>query len=393
MTTDGQPTGDQMHESQSMTWEELLASPFRIHVVANHNTSILTDTQRMLGLNQDQFHRMMRAAHHQLVTDLKGKGVDYDQLAKALTPTNKRKEVAYLFHSPTASKLSGGSYGHHIAEAWIPALPRPRNTKPVNAIAHGDIMRGTVAEVDGAIHEHAVVHRAFGLTSPQLIYCVYITNLSPRQVLDIDAAVQAHPAYIGYVDCTTHTPLKEFLGPSLPQVGLRVRDLILEGVEGGGGPNARAFPFEENGYHPVGIRQSLYLPFLTFRINTRLTGTDSYEKYAALTTLSPDAALIESPDIRMTPGRYRYLRDPDGRHLGQLQIAGLADLSQSELEARLSELAAEGHVYRLEYNAEHDVLKYNVLIEIETTDGDYKSFVLALKFHRADKRVELVTFT
>ncbi|MFC8898525.1 hypothetical protein [Streptomyces cinereoruber] len=392
MTTEGQPTGDPMTKRQPMTWEELLASPFRIHVVANHNGSFLTDTQRMFGLDHDQFHRMMRAAHHQLVTDLAGKGVDYDQLAKALTPTSKRKEVAYLFHSPTASELSNGFYGRHIAEAWIPALPKPKNTVPVNAIAHGDILWGIVAEVDAAMRQHAVIHRTLDFQSPQLIYCVYITNLSPQQVRDIDAAVHTHPAYLGYVDCTTRTPLKEFLGPSLPQVGLRAGDLILEGVDGDV-PNARAFPFEENGYRPVGVRQDLYLPFLRFRINTRLTGMDSSEKYAALTTLSPDASLIQSPHIRMTPRRYGYLHDPRERHLGQLQIAGLADLSQAELEARLSELAAEGHVYRLEYNAEHDVLKYNVLIEIETGDGDYKSFVLVLKLHRADKRVELVTFT
>lgn len=102
-------------------------------------------------------------------------------------------------------------------------------------------------------------------------YVVYVSNLSRAQAETLIADVRTDPAYVGHADCTTHSALKEHIALSLPQLGLRVGSVVLDGVYDDV-PNPLGYPFEAAGFTTVGVTSELYLPFLTFRINTRLTG-------------------------------------------------------------------------------------------------------------------------
>lgn len=376
-----------MSNEKELTLDELLSSPFRIYSVTTHNSSLLTETKRLFHLDHDGFRRMMRVAHLQLVRELEREGVRYKNVANALMPTRERKEIVLLFDSQVASARSHGFYALDIAEAWIPALPKTRNGVPVNSILRGDIVHGTTDEVSRAFQESVVYHQPFMLSDPVMVYCVYIQNLSAMQADEMRKAAQQHPAYFGYADCTRRNSLKKYLGMSLPKVGMRVGDKILDGVYEDEAPNPIGLPFQEHGYTPVGIRLDLYLPFLSYRINTHLSGRNAHDSYAALATLSPEAPFVEKPTIWMTPGRYEYLHD---KKLASLQAAGLDLLDRPALESRLSALVSEGHLYNLRY--EHGALMYSARVEFEIEGGNYKAFDLGLKFTPEDRRVELVTF-
>ena len=376
-----------------MTWEELLSSPFKIFTVTTHNSSLLTETKRMFNMDDDAFHKMMRAAHLKLTIDLEHHGIDYNSLAKALLPQHDRKEIALLFDWKVSSARSNGFYGHDIAEAWIPALPKPKGTVPVNSILRGDLLNATQVQLMRAMRESAIFHDPDILIDPRTVYCVYITNLAKTQADTLIAAAEQHPAYLGYANCTNRNRLKGYLGGTLVNAGMRVGDLILDGVhyvfgEFDGVPNALGLPYAENGFTPTAIREDLFLPFLSYRINSHLTGRNREDEYATLTTLHPDAFLVESPSIWMTPDRYGYLHKD---HRPSLEYAGLAHLEQPALEQELSKLAERGHLYNLRYN-EHGALMYSALVDVETEGGVCKTFTLSLKFHPVDKRVELVTF-
>ncbi|MFI8280856.1 hypothetical protein ACIGBH_39450 [Streptomyces sp. NPDC085929] len=384
-----------MTNESPMTWEELLASPFKISTVTTHNSSYLTETRRMFNMSDEAFHKMMRVAHRQLTDDLEGHGISYDSLAKALLPQHGRKETVLLFDSEVASARSRGFYGHDVAEAWIPALPKVKSGVPVNSILRGDILEGPLDQIALALQESVIHHRPHRYVHPQLMYCVYINNLSPTQDRELRQTVEEHPAYIGYADCSGRNTLKQYLGMSLMNSGLRVGDQILDGVlhDGrsfDGAPNAAGLPYKENGFTPTAIREHLFLPFLSYRINSHLTGRNAEDAYAALTTLSPDAYLVESPAIWMTPNRYEYLHDA-GKHLVSLQQAGLDHLDHPGLEAVVSKLVAQGHIYNLRLN-EYGALLYTSMVEVDTGGGEYKTFTVGLKFNPEDKRVELTTF-
>lgn len=371
------------------TWDELLAGPFNIHSVTTHNSLLLAAMRDRFNLTDKAFHRMMRADHLYLTRTLDELGIAYSSLAKALIPSHRRKEIALLFDSKVASKRSGGFYGIDVAEAWISGLPRPKKGVPVNSILRGDLLGPAPADkVQAAMDKSVVYHRPYTVTHPELVYCVYVTNLSKEQADTLTSAAAGHPAYFGYADCTGRSTLKTHLGLSLPNSGLRVGDMILEGVFDDE-PNGAGLPFETFGFTPTAVIDMLFLPFLGYRINSHLTGQNREDNRSALTSLSPDAAHLESPDIWMTPGRYGYLQD--GKHRDAVERAGLLHLDQPALEAAASKLVAQGHLYNLGLD-EWGNLRYKALVEVEVENGLYETFTVALRFNPEDKRVELMTF-
>lgn len=373
-----------------MTWDELLAEPFNIHSVTTHNNVVIDAMRDLFDLTDEALHRIMRADHLKLTQTLDEFGIAYSSLAKALMPDHRRKEIALLFDSAVASLSSNGWYAIDVAEAWMAGLPRPRKGVPVNSILRGDILYGSRDELQAVMDRDVVYQQPFTVIAPSQVYCVYITNLSKEQASTLISSAAEHPAYIGHADCTDRSALKEILGWSLPNSGLRVGDTILEGVaEPGDTANGAGLPFEALGFTPTPVIHGLFLPFLGYRINSQLTSRNREDNRSALTALSPDAARLEAPDIWMTPARYGYLQD--GKHRDSLEKAGLLALSQTELEAAVSKLVAQGYLYNLRLN-EYGNLLYTALVDVKVEDGQYRTFTIGLKFNPQDKRVELTTF-
>jgi hypothetical protein len=371
------------------TWDELLAGPFNIPLVTTHNSVVLAAMRDTLDLTDEMFHRMMRADHLRLSQNLGELGIAYSSLAKALVPDHRRREIALLFDSAVASLSSGGFYGIDVAEAWIAGLPRLRKGVPVNSILRGDILHDSADQVQAAMDKTVDYHQPFTVIHPSQVYVVYVTNLTEEQGNTLTASAAEHPAYIGHADCTDRSALKEHLGLSLMNSGLRVGDMILEGVSDyGDGPNGAQLPFEALGFTPTAVINTQFLPFLGYRINSHLTGMNREDNRLALATLSPDAAYLEAPDIWMTPGRYGYLQD--GKHRDSMEQAGLLHLSQPALEVAVSKLVAQGYLYNLRLNEYGDLL-YTALVDVEV-EGRYRTFTIGLRFKPEDGRVELMTF-
>ncbi|MFI1312399.1 hypothetical protein ACH4TS_19980 [Streptomyces albidoflavus] len=372
------------------TWDELLAGPFNIHSVTTHNSLLLAAMRDRFNLTDGAFHQMMRADHLHLTRSLDALGIAYGSLAKGLIPDHRRREIVLLFDSKVASARSNGFYARDVADAWISGLPRPKNGLPVNSILRGDLLGPAPSDkVQAAMDKSVVYHRPYTVTHPELVYCVYITNLSKEQTSTLTSTAAEHPAYFGYADCTGRSTLKTHLGLSLPNSGLRVGDTILEGVYIDNEPNGTGLPFEAHGFTPTAVLDMLFLPFLGYRINSHLTGQNLQDNRSALTILSPDAAHLESPNIWMTPGRYGYLQD--GKHRDSMEQAGLLHLDQPGLEAAVSRLVAQGHLYNLRLDAYGNLL-YTALVDVEVVDGRFQTFTIGLRLNPEDKRVELMTF-
>ncbi|WP_019070630.1 hypothetical protein [Streptomyces hokutonensis] len=374
-----------MAADSATTWDELLAGPFNIHSVTTHDNLLLAAMRNSFNLTDEAYHRRMRADHLHLSRALDKLGIAYSGLARALVPDHRRKEVALLFDS----KRSNGLYAIDVAEAWVAGLPRPNKSVPVNSILRGDLLRIPAEKVQAAMEETVVYHRPYRVTYSELVYCVYVTNLSKAQADTLTSTAAEHPACFGYADCTGRSTLKAYLGLSLMNSGLRVGDRILEGVYVDEEPNSAGLPFEALGFTPTAVIDMLFLPFLGYRINSHLTGQNREDNHAALATLSPDAARLESPDIWMTPGRYGYLQD--GKHRDSVEQAGLLHLDQPALEAAVSNLVAQGYLYNLRLDKYGNLL-YTALVDVEVEDGRYQTFTIGLRFNPEDKRVELTTF-
>lgn len=386
-----------MNETQ-MTWDELLALPFAIHIVNGESSDLLLDTKSHFEMTDAVFYRMMRATHHQLVEKMAELDIDYKSLRNALTPSSRRHEAAFIFNS----RRAGHSYGYDIANAWIPALPQIKGVTSLNAILQGDIVGVPNDDLKMSLEQHLVKVRDYSFVSSELFYCVYITNLSKTQLESMHIKLQNHAAYLGYADCSSSNELKDALGIALPQLALRVGTKVLMPVFDDV-PNAAGYPFEEHGFNPVGVGQEYYLPFLSYRIESRLSGRTNIDTALSFNTLSESMNSLRTMEVTVSPERLIYLMEDE--HKESIAAAGLLGLDATALSAQLREKIERGYIYNLRFKKgtkdvrgetipwpDNDALMFNVRPEFPDQHGALRPYTVAMKYNPKAHAGEIVTF-
>lgn len=365
---------------------------FTIHVLNNYTDSGLSVLVDHLNLDAGQLGAVIHAEHRNVVAQLSALGIKYAQLGNALVPKAGRYEVAFIFDSTQAKH---GLYGYSLAEEWIPILKSHGPDK--TAIRIGDILELPSEFVWEQFEQHLVGPAVFPRIHANLYFTVYLTNLSPTQVTNIDEALTtATSAYLGYVDCSTFKPLK--LGLYLPQVGIRLRSTIITGADDQGTPNLPGYPYEDSGFEVVGVPEELYGPFLGHRLDNGITAWADQDSAYALTVLGGHLRPLTATTIEIDDNRLDYFNRAHGASLTR---AGLATLGKNELTNAIEERLTNGLIYNLRFkegsrngvlDSALDALLYSVQLEFADAAGDAKRYQVGLKYRPTDHASEVVTF-
>ena len=371
---------------------ELLEQPFTIHSLNNYAHMGLTNLVEHLNLQPEDVRKIIRAEHHNLVTQLKVAGVEYSELGNALVPRRGRHEAAFIFDS---TRAGNGMYGYTFAEKWIPILKQLGPDKTVLRV--GDILGLASEVVWREMKTHLVGPEDFPRQARELYFVVYMTNLSIGQLKNIDSALSAvTEAYLGYVDCSTWNPLKS--GMYLPQVGLRLHDRIITDMDDVGTPNQVGYPFEESGFRIIGVQEELYGPFLGHRLDNGVPAWADHDSAMALTVLGGNREAVTSTNVVIDASRIRYLGQDHGASLSK---AGLDGLDQDELTVAIKQKFTNGLIYNLRFvwgakagvpARELDAMMYSVQLEFPDGAGEVKRYQVGLKYTPHTHTSEVVTF-
>jgi len=77
---------------------------------------------------------------------------------------------------------------------------------------------------------------------------------------------------------------------------------------------------------------------------------------------------------------------------GSMTRAGLENVSNVELAARIKEKVLDSYIYNLAFDAEHNVQKFNIIIELPSVDGVKLARLLAaLEYQAENKVLRLIT--
>jgi hypothetical protein len=87
--------------------------------------------------------------------------------------------------------------------------------------------------------------------------------------------------------------------------------------------------------------------------------------------------------VHLDEPKHYYLLD---KKLGSLQKAGLAEASRSEIEDQIRAKVTQSYIYNLDYLAEHNVMKFNVVVELDR-HGGYPARLMASLEYIPDKKV------
>jgi hypothetical protein len=369
-----------------------LEEPFTIHCVNNYTNFGLTGIADHLGLSSEVIGSVIRGAHRCVVDELRAAGVKYADLGPALVPKAGRYEVAYLFDSTQAE---GQCYGYSYADKWIPVLKAhgPRTT----AVSVGDIVE-LPGEIVWAVLEKNLVGRpGFPRLATNLYFVVYMTNLTASQLAKMHSALNASTnGYLGYVDCSTWNVLK--LGLYLPQVALRLRDIIITAMDDERAVNLAGYPFEESGFRIVGVDEAHYDLLLDHRLDNGVPDWADTDSSTALTALLGNRQPAASSNVIVDTRRLQYLKE---RHGASLQRALLQPLSEADFAQAIEEKLNNRLVYNLRFipgarggmaAPELDALMYSMQLELRGAAGDVKRFQVGFKYSPDTHVSELTTF-
>ncbi|MDD3530978.1 MAG: hypothetical protein PHV99_00020 [Candidatus Pacebacteria bacterium] len=225
------------------------------------------------------------------------------------------------------------------------------------------------------------------------LYCVYINNLSDAALLRLHGELGEIPSYVGYIPATFASRAKTYLSFTLVNSFLKHGTFVIMGHEEGRSDeedvNMAGAPFEEFGYRIRSLQSTYFDLFLSYKIERAVYPEFETDTEMALRAVSDVVVPLGDCTIILEEAKHGYLLS---EKLEVLHAAGIADLSQQALADLIKTKVDASYIYNLQYLEEHNVTKFNVMVELLRSDGGYPArLVAALEYRPKEKILRLIT--
>lgn len=367
---------------------------FTIHSLNSYTNVFLTSTSAAAKLDSEEVGNLIHELYREVLRELAKGDVNYADLRWALTPRSTHAEVAFLFDSTSAGS---SYYGSEISKAWLPALWHhgPKRT----AISQGDIIDAPSGWVWRELDKHLVRANDFPRLATEQYYVVYFTNLSSSQVTAMDSALrESTPAYLGYVDCSTWTPLKSFM--LLPQYAIRTGSALIVPADEEGLPHITP-PDTGCAFRLVAVEQTIYGVVLDHRIDNGVPEWADDDSAIGLTALGGSQSPLRDLELDLGEARFIYLTSEDRGHGASVRRAGLGGLSRDQLVAAIHAKIENGLIYNLRFvegtrggqpAPENNAVMFTTQVEFPDEAGKVRRYQVGIKYTSANHTGEVVTF-
>lgn len=347
----------------------------------NARGNVMLEVMRdYFNLTNARMHREIQGMHVATCEALKSKGIAYQQLRAGLVPIADRNEAAFIFDSQC---IDSSWYGFEVAKVTLP-LHDKRSTQSVLC---GDLIGDDQQLIFDILHESLVLARSFTFKHGTGLYCVYVNNLSDAALTAMHEALSKYEPYVGFIPATFASRAKTYLSTILVKSYLKHGSTIILGHEddrpNDEDTNLIGYPFEDFGYRVVSFQSSYVDLFLCYKIERPVFPGFEVDTAMSLNAVSPSVRPIDDFTVEIEEAKLNYLKS---EKLGKLQKAGIAELDGEELAHLIRKKVAASYIYNLCYLPEHDVIKFNVMLEIPRADGGYPTKVLAALEYQPDKK-------
>lgn len=360
-----------------------------IYTLNARGNIFLEVTRDHFKLGPDRMLREIQGLRQMVEDALALKGLKYENFKSALVPDSTRREVALVFDTKA---IKSNSYGYRVAERLIPLFDK--NSK--HSVLVADYFdRGADQQVMyEAMVEAVKLARDVDWGHSSQFYIVYINNLTPTMIQRFDDGLRDWPAYVGYADTSCASAFKFLISMMAVNVFVKVGALILQGheddVPNDEDSNMCGYPFAINGYTCRSIQSTLEGTMLSYKIERPVLPGFEVDTEMALNAISTTPLPLTDFVVEVKEARLGYLRL---KKKGSLERAGLEELLADELAALIKGKVSSSYIYNMVYDPSHDVTKFNVIVEVPSTQTDRSPtrLLAALKYLPAHRTLELIT--
>ena len=329
--------------------------------------------------------REIQRLHVEVVRGLAAKNIEYAGLRSALVPAMDRHEATLVFDS----RLAGSNmYGREMFNRLLPLL----DARTTQSILVGDLTGDDQRLIFEILRESMVLARSFTFKHATLLYSVYINNLTEAALTRLHQGLGAFDAYLGFIPTTFLSRAKIYASTSMASFLLKKgRTLIMAHEDDR--PNSEdinitQYDLEQCGYKVASLQSMYFSIFLAYKIERPVFKWDNADIEISLNAISSDVRPLDEFTVLLDEAKHGYLLN---EKLGKLQKAGLAKTDRIQIESIIQAKVSRSYVYNLVYLDQHDVMKFNIMLEIDRPDGHPTRMTAALEYIPERKTLRVLT--
>jgi hypothetical protein len=357
-----------------------------IHTINARGHLMLGTIRDFFKIGAADMQKEILRMHRDTVKILASKGIDYASLRSALVPKADKHEAAFVFDS---TEIESGAYGPEMLSHLLPLLDK----RVTQSILCGDILCKDQELVFDALEESMLLSRSFAFRHSPLLYAVYVNNLSAPAVSRIHEELAGYPAYLGYIPTSNGSRAKTILSFCMANFFLKHGDAIILGHEDDR-PNTEninitKYPLENSGYRIASLQSNYFGIYLSYKIERPVFAAFEEDSEMALNAISNDVIKLRDFTVVLDEAKHAYLQNAKQ---GKLDSAGLANASRNEIAALIQSKINSSYIYSLEYLEYHDVMKFNLIVELSRPGSSPARRMAALEYRPAEKVLRVLTF-
>jgi hypothetical protein len=356
-----------------------------IHTINSRSHVMLEVLRDRFGLAGERMKREIQLMHAELIRVLAAKNIDYASLRSGLVPTTNRQEAVFIFDSQaTGSNL----YGPDVFNRLLPLL----DLRTTHSILVGDLLGDDQRLIFEILNESMVLARSFTFKHATLLYGVYINNLSDAALQRLHQGLEPFEAYVGYIPTTFMSRAKIYISTSMAGFLLKKGKTLIMAHECDR-PNIEdinitLYDLERHGYKVASLQSDYFSIFLKYKIERPVFKGDETDIELSLNAISGNVQPLGKFNVILDEAKHGYLIN---EKLGKLQVAGLASADRRQIEAVIQAKVSESYVYHLVYLDQHDVTKFNIMLELDRSDGYPTRMVASLEYMPEQKTLRVIT--
>ncbi|PMM35401.1 hypothetical protein BCT55_15215 [Vibrio splendidus] len=324
---------------------------------------------------------------HELIGTLKDKSVNYQELRNCLTPSIDKKEVILVFDS---LQIDSSWYGGEVFEKIIPLLDRRTSHSFLcgDYIDHGlsqDVLYSELVASIKAVNPSEYKHGS-------QYFLVYINNVSENFIETLNNGLGNYKPYTGYIDVTFSGFMKNYASTTLVRSFIKHKNFIICGHEDdrehSENVNMSGYAFEENGYRCISVQDSLYGVFLSYKVERRVYDGFKRDTDFSINSITSNVLAIDNFDVEIDERKLTYLKE---NKTGRMKKSELIHFDKQELEALIRSKISDNYIYNLTYLKEHDITKFNILIEKQVDNQLPVRMMVSLEYIPSMHKLRLIT--
>lgn len=362
-----------------------------IHTLGARDNVMLEVIRNYFSLEPSHMYAEIQAMLAQTEQILLSKGVKYSELKSALVPNPDRREIVMVFDT---TRISSSFYGYQIHGELIPLLSERSN----HSVLSGDYLGGNSIQerLYQLLRSSIVLASSLEFRNSSQFYMVHINNLTDTMVEAFHSGLAPFDYYVGYVDLTFSSKLKNYVSTILVNLYLKHRKFIIMGHEDDRendvDVNVIGYPFEKSGFICKSLTSYLFDQLLSYKIERPVFPGQESETEFSLNAVSPMPLPLAEFEIIIDPAKFQYLQD---NKQGTMKRTGFAESEHSDLEEAILNKINSNYIYNLSHDPEHGTMKFNIMLEVQPQDAlpgssPVKTLV-ALEYKPVDKILRLIT--